>query len=183
MKRSTKSGQKNTKTNGRRPEVPSSDEPEYPDGCYLCDGPAGTLHHTSYIPERVILVCSEEQLAQLDDEALVDEAIQLRKDVNITMAEARKQRWEPKTDEGAREIPTDFDVRVEMVLDEFFEEYDQWPKSKATLNRRLTSSRDFRRGRRSIEDEFGGHLYPSACSCFSVSVTVPTLPISGSIVR
>jgi len=82
-------------------------------------------------------VYTEAQLAQLDEDDLVDEAIALRKEVNITMAEARSQRWEPKTDAGAREIPTDFDVRVEMVLDEFFERYDCWPKSKATLNRRI----------------------------------------------
>ncbi len=36
----------------------SSDKDGYPDGCYLCDGPAGTLHHVSYQPEVVVLVCS-----------------------------------------------------------------------------------------------------------------------------
>lgn len=38
--------------------MPSSDKDGYPDGCFLCEGPAGTLHHVSYVPEKVILVCS-----------------------------------------------------------------------------------------------------------------------------
>lgn len=38
--------------------MPSSDKEGFPDGCYLCEGRAGTLHHISYVPEKVILVCS-----------------------------------------------------------------------------------------------------------------------------
>ncbi|RLM53175.1 hypothetical protein DVK02_14900 [Halobellus sp. Atlit-31R] len=79
----------------------------------------------------------ESELAQLGEDDLLQEAIDLRKEVNVTMKEAREERWKPKTVEGSREIPYDFDVRCEMVLDEFFEVHDQWPKSKATLNRRI----------------------------------------------
>ena len=39
--------------------MPASDKPGMPDGCYLCDRTAGLLHHISYIPEIVILLCSE----------------------------------------------------------------------------------------------------------------------------
>lgn len=38
--------------------MPNSDNPEYPDGCYLCGRSAGSLHHISYVPEKVVLVCS-----------------------------------------------------------------------------------------------------------------------------
>lgn len=37
--------------------MPTSDKDGFPDGCYLCGGPAGMLHHISYIPEKVILTC------------------------------------------------------------------------------------------------------------------------------
>jgi len=36
-----------------------SDKSEFPDGCYLCDRTAGILHHISYVPEKVVLVCSD----------------------------------------------------------------------------------------------------------------------------
>lgn len=39
--------------------MPSSDKLGYPDGCYLCDGRAGMLHHISYVPEKVVLVCPD----------------------------------------------------------------------------------------------------------------------------
>ena len=38
--------------------MPTSDNPAFPDGCYLCERNAGTLHHISYHPEIVVLVCS-----------------------------------------------------------------------------------------------------------------------------
>lgn len=82
-------------------------------------------------------VYDDATLAQLDEDALLEEAQDLRQEVNITMQEAREDRWQPKTAEAAREIPFDFDVRCAMVIEEFFEHHDQWPKSKATLNRRI----------------------------------------------
>ena len=80
---------------------------------------------------------SDAELERLDEDDLVDQSIKLRKEVNVTLAEACSERWEPKTPNSAREIPTDFDVRVEMCLERFFEKHSQWPKSKATLNRRI----------------------------------------------
>jgi hypothetical protein len=35
----------------------TSDREGWPNGCYKCGGPAGSLHHVSYKPERVVLVC------------------------------------------------------------------------------------------------------------------------------
>lgn len=80
---------------------------------------------------------SDAEFAQLRDDQLREQAIDLRSEVNLTLQEACAERWEPKTPNSAREIPTDFDVRVEMTLTEFFDTHDQWPKSKATLNRRV----------------------------------------------
>lgn len=38
--------------------MPTSDHQNAPDGCYFCDKAAGTLHHISYVPEKVVLMCS-----------------------------------------------------------------------------------------------------------------------------
>lgn len=79
----------------------------------------------------------DDRLRSMDDEELHRQAIALRKEVNITFAEARAERWEPKTPQSARSIPFDFDARIPLTLEAFFDEFDGWEKSKATLNRRI----------------------------------------------
>lgn len=80
---------------------------------------------------------SDDVLRQLDDDAIRAEAEDLREQVNITMEDALAERWSPKTPASARQIPFDFDVRIEMCIEEFFEAYSGWEKSKSTLNRRI----------------------------------------------
>lgn len=76
-------------------------------------------------------------LRQLGDDGICDLADELREEVNISMEEAISRRWKPKSENSARRVPYDFDVRVEMTLERFFEEFEAWPKSKSTLNRRI----------------------------------------------
>lgn len=76
-------------------------------------------------------------LSQLGDEGIRNHALDLRDRVNITYKEAVSRRWKPKTPKSARRIPFDFDVRVEMTIEQFFRKYDSWSKSKSTLNRRI----------------------------------------------
>jgi len=59
---------------------------------------------------------------------------------SITFDEALEMRWAPKTQNSARSIPYDFDVRVQLVFEEFFDEYDMFPKSKCTINRRINTA-------------------------------------------
>jgi integrase len=106
-------------------------------------------------------VYSDAELARLNEDDLLEEAQELRREVNITMAEAREERWQPKTSEGAREIPFDFDVRAEMTIEEFFDSHEQWPKSKATLNRRIDEVADAA----GIED----NVYPHALRATAAS--------------
>lgn len=51
--------------------------------------------------------------------------------------EALATRWTPKTETGERSIPFDFDVRVELCIEEIDDRYEHFPKSKATINRRV----------------------------------------------
>lgn len=55
----------------------------------------------------------------------------------ISIEEALQQRWEPKTEKGARAVPYGFDPFVEIVVEEFFDEYESWPKSRVSINRRV----------------------------------------------
>ena len=80
---------------------------------------------------------SPERVAEMGDDELRDAAQDLRSDVNRTVAEACADRWQPKTPHAARTIPFDFDARIPLVLESFFERFDGWEKSKATLNRRV----------------------------------------------
>jgi len=79
----------------------------------------------------------DEVLSDLGQEGIRQAALNLRNEVNITYEEAIGRRWKPKTKKSARRVPYDFDIRAEMVIEEFFEEFDSWSKSKSTVNRRI----------------------------------------------
>lgn len=79
----------------------------------------------------------DDRLRALGDDGIRETALQLRDEVNITYQEAVERRWKPKTPNSAREVPFDFDVRVELCLEEFFDRFESWEKSKSTVNRRI----------------------------------------------
>lgn len=47
------------------------------------------------------------------------------------------ERWEPKTDTGARAVPFGFDDRVKTILEEFFFFRSRYGKSRSSVNRRV----------------------------------------------
>lgn len=55
----------------------------------------------------------------------------------IPLEEALEERWNPKTEKGARAVPYDFDAEVEAVVEAFFDDYDRWPTSRVGVNRRV----------------------------------------------
>lgn len=59
---------------------------------------------------------------------------------DISFEAAMKERWKPKTDKSVRSVPFDFSPRVELVMERFFNEYNKWPFSKQTINRRVKSA-------------------------------------------
>jgi len=78
----------------------------------------------------------------VDEDVIDAEAASLREEVNITMDEALADQWQPKTPTSARKVPFDFDVRVELALESFFEDADGWERSAATVNRRINRVAD-----------------------------------------
>jgi len=94
----------------------------------------------------------DDALRQLGEDGIRETALNLRKQVNITFKEAVSRRWKPKTSNSSREVPFDFDVRVELCLEEFFDRYDSWEKSKSTVNRRIDAIAD--------AADLDGRVYP-----------------------
>jgi integrase len=106
-------------------------------------------------------VLDDNKAAAVDADDLEAEAQSLKSEVNISMAESLSQQWQPKTSNSARRIPFDFDVRVELVIEEFFEKYDGWPASASTVNRRINRVADLSR--------VGSRVYPHALRATAAS--------------
>lgn len=60
----------------------------------------------------------------------------------LTMDEALRYSWSSKTDAAARDIPFDFDPRVELGIERFFEEWSEYPHSQTSINRRVALAAD-----------------------------------------
>lgn len=56
---------------------------------------------------------------------------------DVTFEEALRAAWHPKTKAAAREIPFDFDPRVALAIERFFDKYDAYPLSTQSINRRV----------------------------------------------
>ncbi|MFB6071124.1 MAG: tyrosine-type recombinase/integrase [Halanaeroarchaeum sp.] len=71
-------------------------------------------------------------------EAKIEELAQSKMDEqNITLEQALEERWEPKTSNGDRSIPYDFDTRTQIVVEEFVDRYAIFPKARVAINRRV----------------------------------------------
>lgn len=55
----------------------------------------------------------------------------------LSMEEALAERWNPKTKHGVRAIPFDFSDEVRQEVEAFFFDYDDWPNSRTSINRRI----------------------------------------------
>jgi len=56
---------------------------------------------------------------------------------NFGFDEIANNWWQPKTPASVRTVPFDFDTRLQLCVERFFDQYDRFPVSKATLNRRV----------------------------------------------
>jgi integrase len=70
-------------------------------------------------------------------DALNTAARELMADEVISKEEAAEEMWTPKSEEGARKVPFDFSARAELVVEEFFDRFSNWPESQSTINRRV----------------------------------------------
>lgn len=56
---------------------------------------------------------------------------------DLNMEDAEDMQWIAKTDETARDVPFDFSPRISLVIERFFEKYDEFPCSANAINRRV----------------------------------------------
>lgn len=56
------------------------------------------------------------------------------------LPEVEAAMWQPKTEAAARPIPFDQSVRVELVMERFFEHFGQWTLSRTGVNRRVAKA-------------------------------------------
>jgi integrase len=58
-------------------------------------------------------------------------------DPSIDLEDEMAERWKPKTSNSARAIPFDFDDFTEAVVTTFFDQHEEFPKSRVAINRRV----------------------------------------------
>jgi len=80
---------------------------------------------------------------------------------DISVEEALEDRWEPKTEQGARAVPYAFDAEVEAVVEAFFDSFDSWPTSRIGVNRRVDRVAD--------AADYDGRVYPHALRATAAS--------------
>lgn len=70
----------------------------------------------------------------------------------FTEEDALASRWHPKTVSSARSIPFDLTLRIELCIERFANRYDGFPRSRSTVNRRVTEAAE--------QAELTGRIYP-----------------------
>jgi site-specific recombinase XerD len=63
-------------------------------------------------------------------------------DDELALEDALADAWVPKTDAAARAVPYGFDPRTSIIVERFFEQYDEWPVSHNGVGRRLKRAAD-----------------------------------------
>lgn len=55
----------------------------------------------------------------------------------VDFDDALNRRWKPKTPKAARPVPYGFSARTEIIIERFFDRFDEFPYSRKTVNRRV----------------------------------------------
>lgn len=82
----------------------------------------------------------EDILSEIDDslsEEAKNEIVEQKLSGNKELEDVVSMWWQPKTNAAVRSIPYDFNIRLQLTVERFFDEYDEFPLSKSTLNRRV----------------------------------------------
>jgi integrase len=80
---------------------------------------------------------------------------------DLDLAQAVDERWQPKTAAAARVIPFDISLRIELCLDRFAERHESFPRSRATVNRRVNAAAE--------ATNLAGNVYPHSLRATAAS--------------
>lgn len=84
----------------------------------------------------------EETPDRISDEVIQEMAEERVEENNLEYSDVVSDWWKPKTNASARSIPYDFNVRLQMCINSFFEDYSKFPLSKSSLNRRIEKAKE-----------------------------------------
>jgi integrase len=92
--------------------------------------------------ERMIRVPKQEQCTKGRDGGVCGDCRKLAEQAaehnpELSFEDALEQRWTPKTENAVRSVPFDWDPRAELAIERFFDEFDEYPRSVQSVNRRV----------------------------------------------
>lgn len=90
--------------------------------------------------EEEIKKLDEEYGESIDEEAKETMAKKTVNEVNKSYEAVANNWWQPKTTAAERAIPYDFNTRLHLTVERFFDKYDEFPISKTSLNRRVSAA-------------------------------------------
>jgi len=105
--------------------------------------------------------------------ACAEQMVEHNKD--LTLDNALTMCWSPKTDAASREVPFDFDPRVSLVMERFFDQYDEYPCSRQSVNRRVDKAAAHADGIDS--DDVFPHALRSTAATYHASRGLDVLPL------
>jgi len=111
--------------------------------------------------DAIVAHLDDEVVSSMTDEEIIEEAESLREEVNMTFEEMLEEQWSPKTPTSARAVPFDFAPRIELVIERFFERFDEFERSFATIHRRIDRLAELA--------EIDSNVYPHALRATSAS--------------
>lgn len=81
----------------------------------------------------------------------------------ISLADLDGDWWRPKTGAAVRGVPFDWDPRVQLVIERFFDQFDRFSRSQTAINRRVTRAAEHADG---IDSD---NVYPHALRASAAS--------------
>lgn len=86
--------------------------------------------------------------------ALVDQKVS--NDPSVNREAALDEMWSPKTESSIRGVPFGYDPRATIWIERFVEQYDAWPNSRQSVNRRVEKAAE------AAEEVSKNDIYPHA---------------------
>lgn len=105
--------------------------------CGYCRNRAKDYLSTHNISKEEAMIEVEEEFGDSINMKAKEEIISKKLSDNLSLSDVEDEWWQPKTPAAVRSIPYDFQVRLQMTIERFFEMYDEFPISKSSLNRRV----------------------------------------------
>lgn len=163
---------------GRLIQIPAHDPCEKGvdgDPCGYCRNRARDVLSTHNVSlEEAKAAVQEEHDADLNDDA-IEQLAQERVEQNRTFEGILDEYWQPKTENAERSIPFDHSVRVQLCIERFADEYDVYPRSKATMNRRVDAAAEAA----GLEGRIYPHALRATAATVAASRSVSTHSIMG----